>query len=202
MLIAKDFMTPQVIGISKDATIRQATEVLHLKEVSGLIVTSKKKPVGIVTERDIVKFISEGGDPDKTVVKSIMSSPVTLVPEDEPLGNIITNMADTKFKRLPVVKDEKIVGIISQSDVLRNIVRIGQDLFGKLERGEIEEKEFTKKHKMIFMHLQPITNTKAVISWHMHCIDCNKAFFMDEIAGKLVKDECPFCHGKNIEHVK
>lgn len=202
MIAAKDFMSPQVIGISQKSTVKEAAELLKIKKVSGIIVTHDKFPIGIITERDIVNFVALGGDPNTTLIESVMSAPVRIVDATEPINQVIIEMTETKFKRLPVAENNQLIGIISQTDILRNFVRIGHEIFGKFEKGEISQQELTDRHKAMFLHLEPISSSKSLISWHMCCQDCKKSFFVDEIDNRLVNDKCPHCGSSNIMHVK
>lgn len=202
MLRVKEFMTPNVVTIHKDSTVMDAARLLKVKSVSGLVVVDNDRPVGMITERDIVHFIAQDKEPKAQVLSTIMSKPVTFIRIDDTLDTAVNLMTKTRFKRVPVVDDHRVVGIMSQSDVIKNFVKVGHDLQNKLESGEITESEFAKRHKAIFNNLERVEAKKAMVSWHMRCMSCSKTFFVDELEGKLVRDTCPYCQSTSMEHVK
>lgn len=202
MFKAIDFMTPSVVRISKDATVKEAAILLKSKSVSGLIVVEDNKPVGIITERDIVGLVAGGREPRAVTVSMVMSSPLSYVNAEDSFNSVIRLMMKTHFKRIPVVENSKLVGVISQSDVIRNFFKLGRELQDKLDKGEISEGEFAKRHKAILSNLEKVESKKSMVSWHMRCELCHKTFFVDEIDGKLTTSKCPHCESTKIEHVK
>lgn len=127
MLTARDIMTRRPVALRPESSITEAIRVLLRKDISGVpVVDSTGELVGILSERDCLRVIAVGeysaADHDKTrAVSEFMTSPdYTVTPE---VG--IYSMADFFLthhqRRLPVVKDNKLVGIVSRRDVLRGI---------------------------------------------------------------------------------
>lgn len=116
----KDIMTKDVIKITSDRTVLEAAEIMDSKALGCLIVTQKDKPIGIVTERDIVRRIVAKKLPYTVEVSEIMSKDLTLVDPDASLKEAARLMSSNKIRRLPVVKDDKLVGIVVASDFVRN----------------------------------------------------------------------------------
>ncbi|MCS7116928.1 MAG: CBS domain-containing protein, partial [Nitrososphaerota archaeon] len=101
--------------------------------IGSLIVTKGGKPVGIVTERDILyKVVAEGKDPLKTPLKEIMSSPIISVPKGTTVREALSIMVRHNFRRLLIRDGDRIVGIISQrscvGDVKKNAISIELEL--------------------------------------------------------------------------
>jgi len=120
MELVKDVMTKKVITSSEDEALINIGKKMAKHGISCIVVVKNKKPVGIITERDLSqKVVARNLDCKKTKAKQIMSKPVHTI---KPETNIyFTNqlMKKKKFRRFPVAKDGNLVGIITQSDLIR-----------------------------------------------------------------------------------
>ena len=120
MMQAKDIMTKEVVTISGSATVAEAVTLIIDKGLRALIVEprNERDPYGIVTETDIVyKVAAFGHDPKKMRVFEIMTKPCITVSPDLGVEYVARLFANTKTRRVPVVKDG-LKGIISISDVM------------------------------------------------------------------------------------
>jgi len=116
---ARDIMTKRVVTVGPGMKVRELAKLLAQKKISGApVVDEKDSLVGIATEADILK--RKAG---QNTVKSIMSSRVSTVSEDTSLEEIASVLAGRKFKRVPVVRGDRLVGIVSRADVVRAIAR-------------------------------------------------------------------------------
>jgi CBS domain-containing protein len=112
---AKDIMTREVITVSPSMTIKNLAMTLIKNQISGAPVAGKNgKIVGIVSEADIVG--KKGKD-----VKAIMSKKVISVNEDTPVEEIAQLMTTHKIKRLPVMRSDEVVGVVSRADIVSAI---------------------------------------------------------------------------------
>ncbi|OYT55011.1 MAG: hypothetical protein B6U72_00710 [Candidatus Altiarchaeales archaeon ex4484_2] len=121
---AKDIMTTGVISIDRDASVEDAMKKMFERRVTSLIIKKKKKNdnVGIVTRKDIINaVIAENKDPEKMKVEDIMSEPLLSVSPDFSIENLSRLMAKTNLRRFPVVEDDKIIGVVSNSDIIRAV---------------------------------------------------------------------------------
>jgi CBS domain-containing protein len=120
---ASDIMTENVEALSADDSLQTAAERLAQHDVGALPVCDEEQRVrGIVTDRDIVVHgLAQGKDPRKTTVGEIVTpNPVTVDP-DERVERIIDIMAEKQIRRIPVVEDGKLVGMISQADIAQSV---------------------------------------------------------------------------------
>jgi len=118
-MIAKDIMTTDIISVEPAMTVRKLAMTLIKNQISGAPVTGKNgKIVGIVSEADLVA--KKGKD-----VKTIMSKKVISVAEETPVEEIAQLMTRHKIKRLPVMKGDKVVGIVSRADIV-NAIAMGK----------------------------------------------------------------------------
>ena len=113
-------MTKNIISVKNDALVVEAASVMVKNDIGSVVVTKDGNPVGIVTEKDIVKECCArrlcGGD---LRVEEIMSAPLITIDADASLGEAALLMSDNKIRRLLVTEKGKIVGIITEKDVLR-----------------------------------------------------------------------------------
>jgi len=113
----KDVMNKNVVVAKPMVTIREAAKVMGEMNMGSLVIMEEDKIVGIVTSTDILKAIGDGKDPDKTLVQDIMSKDVITIQADEDVSKAVEIMVQHKIKRLPVLMNEKLVGIITVSDI-------------------------------------------------------------------------------------
>jgi len=114
-MIAKDIMTRDVITVNPTMTVKSLAMMLIKNQISGAPVADKAgKIVGVVSESDIVA--KRGKD-----VKSIMSKKIISVGEQTPVEEIARMMTTHHIKRLPVMNDGKVVGIVSRADIVSAI---------------------------------------------------------------------------------
>ncbi len=115
-----DVMIREVIAIGSDATVRQAVNLMNQYEIGCLVVLTEGIVDGIVTERDILKrVIGSNTDVDKTKIREIMSWPVWVVSPNTGLETALQNMLMQKIKKLPVVQDDRLVGLVTLTDIAR-----------------------------------------------------------------------------------
>ena len=114
---ARDIMTRDIITVNPGMTVRNLAQTLIRNQVSGAPVAGKGgKIIGVVSEADIVA--KKGKD-----VKSIMSKKVISVLEETAVEEIARLMIEQKIKRVPVMRGDEVVGIVSRADIVSAIAR-------------------------------------------------------------------------------
>jgi CBS domain-containing protein len=114
---AKDIMTRDIITVSPTMTIKSLAMTLIKNQISGAPVAGKNgKIVGVVSEADIVA--KKGKD-----VKAIMTKKIISVAEDTAVEEIARLMTTQKIKRVPVMRGDEVVGIVSRADIVSAIAR-------------------------------------------------------------------------------
>jgi len=115
-----DIMIRDVVTIDIGKKVREAVEIMNKKEIGCIIVTKDGKPIGIVTERDVLrKVIVEGRDPKKTRIEEIMSSPLITGSPEMTLEDAAKLLVLKRIKKLPIVEKEKLIGIVTLFDIVR-----------------------------------------------------------------------------------
>ena len=117
-MLVKDVMHKNVVVAKEKVTIREASKVMKGYEIGSIIIIEDEKISGIVTASDIIKSIADGLDVDSTQVNEIMTKNVVTIDPEDTIENTVDIMVENKIKRLPVVEDNKIKGIITASDII------------------------------------------------------------------------------------
>jgi CBS domain-containing protein len=116
----RHIMRKNIISVKNNASVVEATSVIVKNDIGSVVVTKDGKPVGILTERDVLKRCCPGrlcGEGLK--VEEVMSTPLITIEADASLGEAALLMSRNKIRRLLVTEKGKIVGIITEKDVLR-----------------------------------------------------------------------------------
>lgn len=116
----REAMRAPVITTDIDTTICDACNLMGREHIGSLIITSRGKPIGIFTERDLLtKVIPKGCDLTRKKVRDFMSKPLTVIGPDLDLKEAARAMTQLHIRRLPVIEDGKLVGIITAADLTR-----------------------------------------------------------------------------------
>src|SRR5580698_5761874 len=113
----QDVMTQATVTESPADSLRKAAEHMWRQQTGSLLVTSEGRLTGIITERDVMRAVALGADPDRCSVDEVMTAEVYTVPPDMPLQEAAREMAVRWIRHLPIVDDGQIVGVVSMRDV-------------------------------------------------------------------------------------
>lgn len=136
-----ELMTSAVTSIRPDASLLEVASLMRDKQISCLIVLHEGKPVGIISERDLVRVLAailEGKTAEHSVAEDLMSSPVVTVLKNSslPMANFKVNARP--IRRLPVVDGEgMVVGIVTESDLLAKQWQIKIDAYRSEQSGRV-----------------------------------------------------------------
>lgn len=116
----KEVMTDGVIAIEQDRNVVDAAKLLKEEGIRGLVVVDNGEAVGVVVCRDIVyELVASNKSPGDTRVEQIMSTDLIVADENEVLDEVAMAMVRNNVSRVPVVRDDMLVGILTQSDIIR-----------------------------------------------------------------------------------
>ncbi len=119
----KEFVDRRLVTIDADETVMEAARLLKKNNVRSIIVTKRQKPVGIITERDILYKVSTQDKPPSTSnVKEIMSSPLEGVTANTPISEALETMKKHNLRRLLVKEDSKPIGLVTQEAIIGDSV--------------------------------------------------------------------------------
>jgi CBS domain-containing protein len=120
---ASEIMMKPVISARENASARDVALQLMAGLFSGMPVTNDEgKVVGIITELDLLKAVMDGKELVRTTAKDIMTPDVATAREDATVEEFIKIMEEFNIIRLPIVKDDKLVGIVSRCDILKSLI--------------------------------------------------------------------------------
>ncbi|MDW3603896.1 MAG: CBS domain-containing protein [Nitrososphaeraceae archaeon] len=132
----RDIMIKDLLTISENETALKAAQVMTEKGVSSLIVLANDQPIGIVTERDFIKKICIKELKVSSVrVRDMMSRIRTSASPDTPIDVAVQRMVNNRIRRLPIIENGKVVGIITVTDLakhLRTILLLNNTLSSSL----------------------------------------------------------------------
>jgi CBS domain-containing protein len=113
-------MTKNIKTVKTDDTVHDAVKKMNKFDIGSVIVISSGRPVGIITETNIMRRIVEPRmDPATVWAKDIMSSPLTSIESNAALEEAAKIMAEKRINRLPVMDGDKLLGLISSSDIVK-----------------------------------------------------------------------------------
>jgi len=113
-------MIQNVVTVEEAVSVKKAVEIMNKYEIGCLIVTKRGKPIGIVTERDMLtRVLAELRSPDKTKIAEIMSRPLIVADPQMDLEEAARLMFKMKVKKLPVVSNGELVGLVTLTDIAR-----------------------------------------------------------------------------------
>ena len=116
----RDSMTENPKTVEGSTSVSEAAKLMAAENVGSLPVVDGNELVGIVTDRDlVVEVVARGHDPDSVLVQDVCSEKPVVATPDEPLDEALKRMAKEQVRRLPVVSDGRLVGILAQADVAR-----------------------------------------------------------------------------------
>ena len=118
----------KTITIARKAKIKEAIKVMSKNNIGSLVVAEKNNFFGILSERDIIHYLAKSNNLNESINKIMSKKIITIEPEYslEEAANI---MREHKIRRLPVVEKDKLLGIITATDIIENVESIDEPFF-------------------------------------------------------------------------
>ncbi len=117
-VLVEDIMKTRVVTMSESATISEAARMMRRSGIGCVIVKDASNVLGIITERDIVRSLTDGHS-DTDTIAEIASKPLTVIGPRDSVSEAARILADKRIKRLPVVDNQRLVGILTSTDLVR-----------------------------------------------------------------------------------
>ncbi len=115
-----EIMSTTPVTIPVDASVAEAASVMRDQHVGSLVVLEDGRPAGIVTERDVVSKVAASNKSAKaTTVREIMTAPLVAIHPHQEVAEAAKVMAARKIRRLPVIKEGQLVGMLTENDIIR-----------------------------------------------------------------------------------
>jgi CBS domain-containing protein len=177
-MLVKDVMTSPVITINEDGIVHEAAKLMDKNDVGCIVVTDKKgKPVGIITERDLItRVLSKNLLSSKVKTKKVMTSPLLTIDPDEPLVEAARKMSRLNVRRLGVIYKGSLAGLVSSKDILAVTPELLETI---QERAEIDKESAPEEEA---------PEPRPLTGYCDHCGRWSDALKEDE--GQLLCEEC------------
>ncbi len=178
IMVVKDVMSSPVVTLGEDETSNKVANLMDENDLGCVIISNKAgKPVGIITERDlVVRVLAKNLMPDAIKAKEIMTSPLVTIQPEATISEAARRMSRLDIRRLGVVYKDNLVGVISSRDILGvmpELIEIIQERTRLEDAAQAEETEDEEKplsgycdHCGVFSE-----NLKAVDGQNL-CEDC------------------------------
>jgi CBS domain-containing protein len=131
-ITVKDIMTKSVISVDSTMTVNEAAKMMEDAKVGAVIVMENNTPVGIVTDRDFAVKIVAHAYQITTPVKQIMSSPLIATSSDETVLMVADLMHTRNIRKLPVIDNDQVVGMITSTDLVNQLAISTEDDIQKM----------------------------------------------------------------------
>lgn len=119
----KEIMNPNVVSLPSSASVKKAAELMSSQKIGSIVIIDDNIPIGIITERDFVTKIMLKPYSGDSKVAEVMSSPVIHVSSDQSVADVIDIMANKEIRKVPVIDDGKVIGIVTGTEFLRLFVQ-------------------------------------------------------------------------------
>jgi CBS domain-containing protein len=122
-------MTRPLVTVYSDETLRAVADTMAEEVIGAVVVRGERppsalgvRPLGIVSERDIVTAVAEGRDLDVTRAEDVMTMTLASAKPDDSIAQVAAELIDNEIRHLPLVTDGVVVGLVSERDVLRALL--------------------------------------------------------------------------------
>ena len=137
ILMVRDVMTKNVKTVGIYENVREAVQKMNKFNIGSVVVvdTERRRPIGIVTERDILRMVELHSEPKLFEIKNIMSTPLVTINPNTDIEDAAKLMTKKRIKRLPVIENDRLVGIITSSDIMKaspKLVSVFMDLLREI----------------------------------------------------------------------
>ena len=124
-LLVSEIMSENVRTVRPNSTVTEIVRKMNKFEIGSVVVVEGEKPVGIITERDILRRVLEVTLASEALkAKEIMSAPLITISDQSTVDEAARIMIDKRIKKMPVVREGKLVGIVTSTDVMRSEPRL------------------------------------------------------------------------------
>jgi CBS domain-containing protein len=125
LMLVRDIMTKEPRVVRRDTNVQEVVATMNKYDISSVIVVQEKRPVGIITHKDIVsKIVQPRIPPDMVKAIEIMATPVITISEDASIEEAAKLMTKKRIKKLVVTRDSELVGIVTSYDLLRTAPKL------------------------------------------------------------------------------
>lgn len=133
-MFVKDIMKKDVLTLGKGASVKDVLDLMTENHAGSVVIVEGSKISGIVTENDILSKIVSGNRGVETIIEKIMTKNVITIDPGEKIEKAAEIMTESKIKKLPVVSKNRLVGIITITDIVASGVSLENEVLDQLSR--------------------------------------------------------------------
>ena len=123
MMLVRDVMSKDVKVVSPDSSVKEVVANMNKFNIGSIVVLEGDRPVGVISERDVLKRVVEPClAPESLTARQIMTSPVITIGEMASIEEAAKLMARKKVRKIPVMDKQKLVGIVTFTDIVTNVL--------------------------------------------------------------------------------
>ena len=119
----KEIMNPNVVSLGPNASLKDAAELMAQQKIGSIVIVDNNEPIGIITERDFATKIMLQPYSADSKVSEAMSSPVVYITSNQSVADVIDIMANKDIRKVPVIDNGKVIGIVTGTEFLRLFVQ-------------------------------------------------------------------------------
>ena len=121
-ITAGDIMTKNPVTVDTNITAQNIAKLMSNRRVGTAVVVKNNKPIGIVTDTDLTKrIVANAKDPKKLKAKDVMTTPLIFASPTDKVNDVVLKMKRHRVKRVPVISDGKLVGILTTTDIAKSV---------------------------------------------------------------------------------
>jgi CBS domain-containing protein len=125
VILVRDMMTQHPRVVRRDTNVQEVVATMNKFDISSVIVVENERPVGLITHKDIILKIVQPRIPqDAVTAREVMTTPVVTIDENASMEEAAKLMTRKNIKKLPVVRDGKLVGIVTSMDLVREAPKL------------------------------------------------------------------------------
>ncbi|MGD8565568.1 MAG: CBS domain-containing protein [Candidatus Bathyarchaeota archaeon] len=122
IVLIRDIMSKKIRVVRPDSSVKEVVATMNKFDIGSILVVQSGRPVGIITERDILRRVVEANMvPQALTARQVMSSPVVTIDQTASIDEAAQLMAKRRVKKLPVMNKDKIVGILTFTDIVTKV---------------------------------------------------------------------------------
>ena len=120
-------MSTKVVTVKSTEKASKALQMMVRHKIGSIVVVDEGKPVGILTERDVTTRMAKGQNVRGMVVRNIMSKPLVTIGPSAQIWQAVEQMVRKDIRRLPVMEGDRLVGMVTERDVFRWVIRVAYE---------------------------------------------------------------------------
>ena len=117
-MLVREIMNRNIVTAKPEITLKEASKVMSEMHIGCIVIYANEKILGIITSTDILKAVANDREPNGTYAADVMTKDVKTIEPDKDIADAVDIMVKHKIKKLPVVNDGKLVGLITTSDIV------------------------------------------------------------------------------------